>query len=418
MAETTPKDAIQIVTELREDFEKARKNALTSEEKQRMTTALDTFEDAKQAILVERKSRENLEATIVEVKAELDKRKAEGATVVEMKTRVAELEGLVAQRAAKGNGDKREWKEAPEYKALHVWAKNPGDVTPEQKALLRTDSDIAGGFLVPTELDSELRKKIVELDLLRSICRVRSMAVKTMEIAIRNTIPVAYYEGEAESGQKGASAYQSVSVTAHRQAITIPVTMDQLMNSAFDMESEIMGDAALAFAYGEGNNFVAGDGVKKPEGFMQHAAITAARQTGARATFASDIIKLTGTLKVGYDPMYTMQRTTLAHLRLQRDTNGQFLWDPGMNGPVANSIAGYPYLLLPSMNPIGTSGACDPIAFGDFRRGYEVYDRTGTGVIRDDVTRKEEAIVEFAFRRWNTGKVILSEAITYHHLTD
>ena len=52
-----------------------------------------------------------------------------------------------------------------------------------------------------------------------------------------------------------------------------------------------------------------------------------------------------------------------------------------------------------------------PIAFGDFFRGYTIVDRTGTRFIRDEVTRKKEAIVEFEVMRWNTGQVTLVEAI-------
>lgn len=411
-------EALQIVGEIRKDLEGVRDAALLPEEKTRINKALDEFEDHRQKLVLERKARENVEATLVEVKAELEQRKAEGAKAVELKARVEELAGIVAQRAAMQGGDgTKAWKDSPEYKALHVWARDPREFTAEHKNLLRTDIDTAGGFLVPTELDTELRKKIVELDPVRSICRVRSMAVKTMEIAIRNTIPVAYYEGEAEAAQKDKSTYSNVSVTAHRQAITLPVTVDQLMNAAFDVESEMGADAALAFATGEGNNFVNGDGVKKPEGFMQHSAIVASTQLGTHDNIAADLIKITGTLKIGYDPMFAMHRTTLANLRGQRDTNGQFLWSPGMNGPVQNTIAGYGYILLASMSPYITIGG-KPFAFGDFRRGFEVYDRTGMGVIRDDVTRKDEAIVEFAFRRWNTSKVILPEAITIHTFTD
>lgn len=411
-------EALQIVGEIRKDLEGVRANALLPDEKKRINKALDEFEDSKQQLLIERKARENTEATLVEVKAELEKRKADGATVLELKARVEEYAGLLAQRSAlHGAPGTKAWKDSPEYKALHVWARDPREFTAEHKNLLRTDVDVAGGFLVPTELDMEIRKRIVELDPIRAVSRVRSMAVKTMEIAIRTSIPTAFYEGEAEAQQKDRSAYSNVSVTAHRQGITLPVTVDQLMNSAFDMESEIAGDAGLAFASGEGINFVNGDGAKKPEGFMQHTSIVAGSQTGLHAAIAADLIKITGTLKIGYDPMFAMHRTTLANLRGQRDSNGQFLWSPGMNGPVANTIAGYEYILLASMSPFATVTG-KPFAFGDFRRGFEIYDRTGIGVIRDDVTRKDEAIVEFAFRRWNTSKVILPEAITIHTFTD
>jgi len=86
------------------------------------------------------------------------------------------------------------------------------------------------------------------------------------------------------------------------------------------------------------------------------------------------------------------------------------LWQPGINGVVANTLAGEPYLIANTMPNIAANAF--PIAFGDFRRGYEIYDRTGTTVIRDNVTRKQQAIIEWTFHRWLTGQVIIAEAIT------
>jgi HK97 family phage major capsid protein len=51
-----------------------------------------------------------------------------------------------------------------------------------------------------------------------------------------------------------------------------------------------------------------------------------------------------------------------------------------------------------------------PIMFADFRRGYEIFDRMQTAVIRDEVTRKREAIIEWTWFRWNTGQVVIPEA--------
>jgi HK97 family phage major capsid protein len=51
------------------------------------------------------------------------------------------------------------------------------------------------------------------------------------------------------------------------------------------------------------------------------------------------------------------------------------------------------------------------MAFGDFRRGYTIVDRTGMSIIRDEYTLKKLAKVEFTMNRWNTGAVTLSDAI-------
>lgn len=305
------------------------------------------------------------------------------------------------------------YKETPEYKTLDKFVKSGMTaLDAEEIKTLRTDTDTAGGYLVPTEMDNMITKQITEISAIRSIARVRTIGSKSLEMPIRTSIPVAAYEGEAEQGGDSESGYANETLTAYRQTFTTPITMDMLMDSAFNMESEILSDAGEAFANGEGAGFVSGTGVKQPEGFLTNSDVVAgARESAASGVVsADDVILLTGDLKAGYNPVYVMNRRTLAQLRTEKSTDGVFLWQPGMNGPVANTINGFPYLLANDMPDIAASSLS--IAFGDFRRGYTIVDRAGLSVIRDDYTQKKLAIVEFTMNRWNTGQVTLAEAIT------
>jgi len=50
------------------------------------------------------------------------------------------------------------------------------------------------------------------------------------------------------------------------------------------------------------------------------------------------------------------------------------------------------------------------VALADFMRGYTIIDRTGLLVIRDELTRKKNNIIEMTFHRYNHGQVVLPEA--------
>jgi HK97 family phage major capsid protein len=58
----------------------------------------------------------------------------------------------------------------------------------------------------------------------------------------------------------------------------------------------------------------------------------------------------------------------------------------------------------------GGSGA-KPVVFADLMRGYEIFDMPGINVVRDDLTQASKAIVQWIFRRYLTGRVIIPEAI-------
>lgn len=384
--EETIQQVNEAITELRKEVDK---KSADPEKIEKLQSALDVFEE---------KNQEQVAKQLATEKESLDQ-----------KERIDQLELEVA-RSSKSTG--LNYQDSDTHKALLSYVKNSElRMTSEEVKVLRTDNDVSGGYLVTSEMDSMVTKDITEISNIRSVARVRSIGSKTLEMPIRKTIPLAMFEGEAEEGGEDNATYGSESITAFRQTVTVPITKDMLMDAAFNMEGEIFSDAAEGFAQGEGAAFVNGTGFKQPEGFLSEASLVAnARITTTSATIdADDVILLTGDLKAGYNPVYVMNRRTLAFLRTLKSSTGMFLWQPGMNGPVANTINGDPYILANDMPDIA-SGSLS-IAYGDFRRGYTIIDRMGMSIIRDEVTQKKKAIVEFTLNRWLTGQVTLPEAI-------
>lgn len=383
----TTEEVLGAVKALRDEFEKKSPNF---EKIETIEASLEQFEVKNQELLETIKGKEKAEE--------------------EFKERMDAIELELARAGGAGQG--KNYKDSEEYKSLQIYcSKGMEFLNQEQKATLRTDSDVQGGFLVMAEMDNAITKKIVEVSPIRTIARVRTIGSKSLNVPIRNTIPAATYEGEAETGTDDTSTYQNETLTTFRQTVTVPITQDMLMDSAFDMESEIMSDAGESFALGEGSGFVAGTGFKQPEGFTVNAEVLAdARISAVSATIGfDDMMNLTGDLKTGYNPVYVFNRRTLAFLRTLKGGDGHPLWMPGMNGVVMNTINGFPYLIANDMPDIAS--ATIPVAFGDFARGYTIVDRTGMSVVRDEFTAKKQAIIEFTLNRWNTGQVTLAEAI-------
>jgi HK97 family phage major capsid protein len=201
-------------------------------------------------------------------------------------------------------------------------------------------------------------------------------------------------------------------LTPYRQTFSTQITQDMLNDSAFDMDAEMSADAALAFANGAGSNYVTGDGVKKPFGFMVDTDVLAnSRNSGdANEVTFDGIVRITGDLKTGYPGKFYFNRLTLASIRaLVNGTTGQPIWEPGLNGLVQSTLSGHPYVILPTMPSEGANTY--PVAFGDLRAAYTIADRTGMSVVRDDVSLKKQAIIEFTWNRWTTGDVVLAEAL-------
>lgn len=336
-------------------------------------------------------------------------------TLEETKTRMAELEADIAKRVAGPDPDSKAYRNTEEGKMFDCLVRrgvNHQDFTPEMKSILRTDDNTVGGYLTQIEYSREMIKFITEISNMRAIASVRQTGEKTLNMPTRKTIGEAFFEGEAEAAQEANSTYGSEEMHTYRISAKTPLTIDQIMNSAWDMDTEVTSDTAEMFASKEGLKFVLGTSVKQPEGFLTNQdLIDAAFDTAATGIVDSDaILEVQGELKRGQNPRFVMNRQTLAKLRtLKGSTNDHYLWSPALDGGAANMLAGSPYTILQDMPSIAAGSLS--IAYGDFVRGYRILDRTAMSMVRDDVTLADNAMIKLVFHRWLNGQVINVEAI-------
>jgi HK97 family phage major capsid protein len=246
----------------------------------------------------------------------------------------------------------------------------------------------------------------------RAHARGRILVSKSLDLPRRLSVPLAQYEGETEAAPTDQSIYGSEQVTAYRQSVKIPATLEMMISSNFDLEREIAFDVGESFAQGEGLNFVKGNGRKGPQGLVSdNRVVPYTSGTSADFTF-DDFAKMSGGLKHGYAPWWFFSRTTLAHIQTLKSTIGVPLWQPMAGGQPAQ-ILGYPYdARMIDLDQVSQGSGAKPVAFADLYRGYEIFDMVGMSVIRDDITQAAQAVTTWTFRRYNTGRVVLPEAIS------
>src|SRR6185369_5808847 len=121
------------------------------------------------------------------------------------------------------------------------------------------------------------------------------------------------------------------------------------------------------------------------------------------------LIDLTYALKRGYrqNATFLMNDLTQGQVRKFKDQNGQYLWQPPAQVGQPALLLGKPVETDDFMPDIGADQF--PVAFGDFRRGYQIVDRAGVAVIRDNVTMP--GFVKFLTTKRTGGGVQNFEAI-------
>jgi HK97 family phage major capsid protein len=321
--------------------------------------------------------------------------------------RVADLEAAFATKNASGAGDDRN---SVEYKSFFEYAK-AGPTGMDTKTL-RSDAQVSGGYLIPKIMDNQIIKDITELSPVRRFAKIRRANVKTIEMPRRLSNIVAEREGEGEEAQKSTQGYGTETITMHRLSVTVPATRDMLMNSAFDMETEITGDVSEAMGKREGFDFVRGSGNKEPKGFMNDARVEVLDSADVGKVDFNDIAELIGRLKNGQKPDIFFNRRTLTKLWQIRTTTGEPIWTPvGASGQPA-AIWGFNYCSeFIDMDDLQSGSGAKPIAFGDMKRAYTIYDRTGTAMIFNPFSKAGQNIVEWTFHRYNDGAIVQPEAM-------
>ena len=143
----------------------------------------------------------------------------------------------------------------------------------------------------------------------------------------------------------------------------------------------------------------------------------------ANAVDLATFIRLPGQLKALEDfsnPIYIMNRRTFVQLLSEQASgSGEFhmgtLFRPGNRAAqIPSLLSGYEFVLLNDMADIAVDAF--PIAFGDFREAYTLYEWDAMEVIRDNVTRKKNRIVEFTFTTYNTGHVVIPDAFVKYKI--
>lgn len=286
-------------------------------------------------------------------------------------------------------------------------------LTPDEAKALVVSDDTAGGYLAPPEFVAELLKNIVQFSPIRSIARVGTAGAGEVQLPKRTGNMTASWVGETQARPETETAYGMVKYPVREGACYIDVSNQMLEDSAFDMASELSMDFAEEFGRLEGLAFVQGDGVISPEGFLNGNLIPETNSGHASQLTGDALIDLFFAVKPQYRNAgsWLMNGTTLAVVRKLKDGEGQYLLSTaGLADGAPPRLLGRPIAEAVDMPDIG-AGAY-PIAFGDWRSGYRIYDRVaGWSILRDPYSQATNGKTRFHCRRRVAGGIGKAEAL-------
>jgi len=310
--------------------------------------------------------------------------------------------------------------DATEYKAAmssYLRKGNDTAIAELQAKAMSVNSEEDGGYTVTPEMSGNISKVIQEISPMRQLASVETIGSDSLLVLVDKDLMGYEWVGETEDGgDTDTPGFGKIEIKVHELAATPKATQKLLDDSSLDIEAWLANKVSETFAKGEAASFINGDGVGKPSGILNYAdgttygKIERINAGSTTAITADNIYDLFYGLKDDYasNASFLMKRATLKNVRLLKEaTTNAYIWQPGLAAGQPQTLAGQPVQECVDM-PAVASGAV-PIAFGDFRRGYQIVDRVGVRVLRDPFTSKP--FVKFYTTKRVGGAVINFEAI-------
>lgn len=286
-------------------------------------------------------------------------------------------------------------------------------------------NDSEGGFLVRPTFTNSITAKIFETSPMRQISSVTTIGTSEW-VDLYDDSEVGDEEvAETEARSETAGVlFEENRIRAHTRAAKVPISVELLDDQIINLENYLETKIQEKFARQENRDFILGDNVKTARGVLDYAASAVATpgKFGTLEDVISAAVNFNGIIDLIdslFDPFQSnanmlMKRQTRTVVRKITDADGRFIWEPSHQRGVPPELFGVPVMTAVHLDAATGSGNV-PIIFGDFRQGYQVVDRLGLRVVRDEIT--DERFIFFRFRRRTGGGVKQFQAIKRYKLS-
>jgi len=283
----------------------------------------------------------------------------------------------------------------------------------------------SGGYALPREIDEVIDRTLKAVSPIRSVANV----VKVGTAGYRKLVTT----GGAPSGwasetdarpETGTPTFIEIQPSMGELYANPSASQAMLDDAQFEVEAWLGEEIAMEFAAAEGAAFVNGSGASRPKGFLQYPTATTTDATrpfgtlqyiasGGAGDFVANpqdrLIDLVQALRTPYrqGAVFVMNSATLARIRKFKTTDGAFIWQPSLSAGQPATLLGYPVVEAEDMPDIAANALS--IAFGNFKAGYLIAERSETSILRDPYSNKP--YVNFYATKRIGGCVSNSEAI-------
>ncbi|MBV8799273.1 MAG: phage major capsid protein [Alphaproteobacteria bacterium] len=260
-----------------------------------------------------------------------------------------------------------------------------------------------GGYVVPLEIAETIDRILAKVSPIRALATVRQIGGNVYRKPISTNDPGTGWVAETDARPQTSTPNLSALDFPAMELYAMPAATQTLLDDAqVDIEQWLADEVQIVFAEQEGAAFINGNGTTQPKGILSYTNVADGSWTwgnigyiasGAAGAFAGSnpsdqLLDLAYAPKQAYraNATWVMNRKVEAAIRKFKDTQGNYIWAPGLAAGQPATLFGFPVAVAEDMPDIAANSYS--IAFGDFARGYLVVDRVGIRVLRDPYSAK------------------------------
>lgn len=291
-----------------------------------------------------------------------------------------------------------------------------------------TDSDAAGGYLVPDTFRQKLTERMVSYGGIATVAE--TISTSTGAPLSWPTVDDTSHSGEIVAehgtgaagaditfGTKTLGAFKYMSFGASNLPLRISVEL--LQDAAFDVMGFVTRALGTRIARAQATDFATGAGTTEPLGLMSQAAAVSLATSSGNFTYAK-LLDLVHSVDPDYraGAHFVMNDSVLKTIRTLEDGNNRPLWLPS-DGGLANALPGgtlmgYPVVIDQAVAGLGD--AAKIMAFGDIREAYVIRRVKDVTLVVDPYSRAANGEVQIT--AWARADATVQNANAYAILAD
>lgn len=248
-------------------------------------------------------------------------------------------------------------------------------VVPAERRDLTKGTATAGGNTVPTSFFGQVWEHMIENSaiLQAGATIINTASGENLEIPVTTSHSSGALITEGSTLTESDPAFAKRTLGAYKYGLSIQVSSELVADTGFDLLGYLARQAGRAVGNAMGTDLVTGNASSKPSGIVQTASTGVTGSAGVSGAFTADnLIDLHFSVIAPYRAStscaWIMRDATLAAVRKLKDSQNQYLWQPGLQIGAPDVLLGKPVYTDP--NVAATANGAKSVLFGDVSAYY------------------------------------------------